>query len=124
MSKLEELKKLREYLNIQIINKDNYPKDYPSVIITNHNRLMDIFYVPAAIDEDIVSLISARLVYKKDFDRLEMVNRYLNAFPIEAHGGKAYSEMCLRYARNLLMSGKSLSIFPEGAYIPGKEIVH
>ena len=124
MSKLDELKKLREEININILGKENYPKDAPSVIVTNHNRLMDIFYVPTAIDEEMVSLVSARLIYKQDKDRLEMVNKYLNAFPIEAHGGKNYSDMCLNYASNILLEGVSVGIFPEGAYLPGKDIVY
>lgn len=64
MSKLEELKKLRKQLDIEIIGKDNFPKDAPSIIVSNHNRLMDIFYLPLAFDQDIISLVSARLVYK------------------------------------------------------------
>lgn len=124
MSKLDELRKLRNELDIEIKNKENYPKDYPSVIITNHDCLKDIFYVLTAFDDDVISLISARIVYKKDYDRLKEVNKYLNAFPIEAHGGKIYSDMCLKYSSEFLKKGISLSIFPEGAYIPGKNYVH
>ena len=69
MSKLEELKKLKEQLQLEIVGKNNIPSDAPSVIISNHNRLMDIFYLPFAFDEDIISLVSARLVYKQDQDR-------------------------------------------------------
>ena len=75
MSKLEELKKLREQLEVEIKGKDNFPKDAPSIIISNHNRLMDIFYLPMAFDEDIISLVSARLVYKQDMNRLKYVNK-------------------------------------------------
>ena len=124
MSKLETLKKLRNELDIQINGKDNYPKDVPCVIITNHNRLLDIFYTPLAFDNDIVSLISARLVYKQDLSRLEVVNKYLNAFPIEAHGGNKYSNMCLDYASKILDNKINLSICPEGAYLEGKDYVY
>ena len=124
MSNLDELKKLRDKLDIEIKGQDNYPKDCPSVIISNHNRLMDIFYLPLAFDEEIISLVSARLVYKKDQDRLEQVNKYLNAFPIEAHGGQVYSDMCLRNASYFLNNNLSLSIWPEGAYIDDTEHVY
>lgn len=125
MSKLEALKELREKLNVVIEGKDNYPKDYPSVIISNHNRLLDIFYVPMCIDDDIVSLVSSRLVYRKnDINRFNMVNKYLNGFPIEAHGGSAYSGMCIDYASKILASGNSVSIFPEGAYIDDRDNVY
>lgn len=124
MSKLEELKRLREQLEIEIIGKDKFPTDSPSVVIANHNRLMDIFYLPLAFDEDIVSLISARLVYKNDPDRLKQVNKYLNAFPIEAHGGQVYSNECLENASNFLNKNLSLSIWPEGAYIDDTKHVY
>lgn len=110
--------------NISIEGLANYPKDAPSVIITNHNRLMDIFYVSALLEDYIVSLISARLVYKNDPDRLKAVNKYLKAFPIEAHGGSTYSNICLKYASQILQSGISVNIFPEGAYLDEKDTVY
>ena len=124
MSKIDELRKLREEIDIKIKGEENYPKDAPSVIITNHNRLTDIIYTPVAFDDDIVSLVSARLVYKQDIDRLKMINKYLNAFPIEAHGGHDYANMCIDYASRFLLADKSVSICPEGAYLEGRDIVY
>lgn len=83
---------------------------------------MDIFYLPMSIDIPIVDMISARLIYKKVFDRQKMVNDYLYSMPIEAHGGKVYSDMCLDSGVSLLNSGISLGIFPEGAYLSGNNI--
>ena len=94
MNKLEELKKLREHVNLVVKNLDNYPKDEINVLVSNHNCLMDIFYLPMALPEEIISLISARLVYKNENNRKEIVNRYLNAMPIEAHGGIVYANIC------------------------------
>ena len=110
--------------SFNIEGKENYPKDAPCVVITNHNRLMDIFYVPALLDDSIVSLVSARLIYKKDIERLKVINKYLNSFPIEAHGGSTYSNICLKYASIILQSGLSVNIFPEGAYLPEKDVVY
>ena len=56
-------------------------------------------------------------MYKNDTLRKNVVNKYLNGFPIEAHGGIVYSQMCLEYSAKLLKDGPILSIFPEGAYI-------
>lgn len=42
--------------------------------------------------------------------------------PIEAHGGKNYSDLCIRFATDLLCSGYSSIIFPEGAYVEGGTI--
>ena len=122
INKLEELKKLREHVNLVVKNLDNYPKDEINVLVSNHNCLMDIFYLPMALPEEIISLISARLVYKNENNRKEIVNRYLNAMPIEAHGGIVYANMCLEGSIKLLENGKSVSIFPEGAYVPENKI--
>lgn len=124
MSKIIELNKLRDQTDLKIIGKDNIPKDYPSVIISNHNRLLDIIYLPLAFDEDIISLVSARLVFKQDLERLYYLRKYLNAFPIEAHGGKIYSELGLKNASRFLDKGISTNIFPEGAYIDDQEHVY
>ena len=117
MNKLEELKKLRDSLKIEVRGIENYPADEPNVLISNHNCLMDIFYVPMIIPDNIVSLISPRLLYKKNKDRQLFVNKYLNSMPIEAHGGRIYSSICLSSAVKVLCNNVSLNIFPEGAYV-------
>jgi len=122
MSKLTELKELRNQVNLIIKNLDNYPKDEINVLVSNHNCLMDIFYLPMSLPEEIVSLISARLVYKNENGRKDIVNKYLYAMPIEAHGGSMYANICLEKATKFLENGKSVSIFPEGAYVYDKRI--
>lgn len=124
MSKIIELNKLRNEISLEVNGVENIPKDYPSVIISNHNRLLDIFYLPLAFDREIISLVSARLVYKKDLDRLEQLNKYLNAFPIEAHGGSKYAELGLFNSSKFLEEGLDVSIFPEGAYIDDTKHVY
>lgn len=122
MNKLEELRKLRKQVNLIVKNLDNYPKNEVNVLVSNHNCLMDIFYLPMVLPEEIVSLISARLIYKNENDRKDIVNKYLYAFPIEAHGGSMYTNICLEQATKFLENGKSVNIFPEGAYISDKKI--
>jgi 1-acyl-sn-glycerol-3-phosphate acyltransferase len=117
MNKLEQLKKLRDELGIVVNNLDNYPIDEPAIVIANHNCLMDIFYLPMALPNESVSLVSARLMYKREKERQQMVNEYLYPMPIEAHGGKAYSDMCLKYASDIVTNDISVNIFPEGAYV-------
>ena len=123
MNKLDELKKIREQINLVVKGLENYDSQVPSLFIANHNCLLDIFYLPMAIPEQIVSLISSRLIYKKEIKRQELVNKYLDTLPIEAHGGKVYSDLCLKYASQTLENGNSLSIFPEGAYV-SEQVIH
>ncbi len=116
-SKLEVLKKLREQINLEVKGLENYDTTVPNLIIANHNCLMDIFCLPMSLPEEVISLISARLIYKKELARQQMVETYLQAMPIEAHGGAFYSDACLDSASKLLQEGHSVSIFPEGAYV-------
>ncbi len=116
-SKLEILKQLKNEIQIKIEGETNFPTDNPTIVIANHNCLKDIFYLPTAIPTEIVSLISSRLIYKQDLQRQKIVNKYLYSMPIEAHGGKIYSDLCLEFATKLLNNGINLNIFPEGAYI-------
>ena len=117
MNKREELNKLKSQINLSIKGLENYPKNELNVLVSNHNCLMDIFYVPMSLPEEIVSLISARLTYKEESNRKSIIERYLYAMPIEAHGGRAYANMGLNYATKMLENGISVNIFPEGAYI-------
>lgn len=125
-SKIEELKKLRENVNLVVNGDSQIIKEAPTIVITNHNCLKDIFYLPMSLslEDKIISLISSRLIYKKDIKRQEVVNKYLYSMPIEAHGGKNYANLCLDSAANLLAEGYNLNIFPEGAYINDKEHVY
>lgn len=125
-SKIEELKKLRENVNLVVNGDSQIIKEAPTIVITNHNCLKDIFYLPMSLslEDKIISLISSRLIYKKDIKRQEVVNKYLYSMPIEAHGGKSYANLCLDSAANLLAEGYNLNIFPEGAYINDKEHVY
>ncbi len=122
MNKLENLKELQNKVNLIVKNIDNYPKDEINVVVANHNCLMDIFYLPMALPNEIVSLISARLVYKNEQERKDIVNKYLYAMPIEAHGGRVYTDMCLNKSLEFLLNKKSVSIFPEGAYVYDRKV--
>ena len=124
-SKLEELKKLREQLNIQIDGVENYPKGEKNLIIANHSCLMDIFYLPIAVPEEHVSIISSRLTYKKDFQRLDMLQRYLNVMPLEVHAGANYTNLCIESIVELFKTnGISLNIFPQGAYLTEDNFIY
>ena len=122
MNKREELNKLKSQINLSIKGLENYPKNELNVLVSNHNCLMDIFYVPMSLPEEIVSLISARLTYKEESNRKSIIERYLYAMPIEAHGGRVYANMGLSYATKMLENGISVNIFPEGAYVEDKKI--
>ena len=117
MIKNENLLRFRKSIKMDVYGLENIPDNGVCIFIANHNCLMDIFYLPAALKNDCVSLISPRLMYKKDISRQDTVKRLLYSMPIEAHGGTKYAQMCLEQAVSILCSGIDVAIFPEGAYI-------
>ena len=116
-SKLEKLRQLRKQLNIYVQGQEKITTEDPYVFVSNHNCLMDIFYLPMAVDVPMIDMISSRVIYKNNPRRQKMVEDYLYSMPVEVHAGKVYSDMCLKSAVSLLKSGINIGIFPEGAYL-------
>lgn len=98
---------------------DDMPEG-PNVFVANHACMRDIFAIPASLPEDCDVVISSRLAYKNSSVdtavRRLVIENALHTIPLEVHGGKEYLEVGLKMARQALLDGRSLLIFPEGAY--------
>lgn len=123
-NKKNALKEFGNRINLNVFGMENYNEDIPTIFIANHNCLMDIFYLPVALPNASVSLISPRIIYKKNLERQKMAKELLYSMPIEAHGGKKYSQICLKYASKFLYNNIDITIFPEGAYIDPNPYVY
>ncbi len=123
-SKLDELKRLQDRLNIEIKGENNYPTNgKPTLIVANHTCLMDIFYLPMALPESTLSLVGSRVIYKPNRERQEVVKRYLNTLPLEARGGNLYANLCLENATEVLRKGISINMFPQGVYTRESSVI-
>lgn len=89
-------------------------------MVANHACIRDIFAIPAVLPEDCDVVISARLAYKNNSVdtalRRLMIEHALHTIPLEVHGGKSRLEVGLTLAKRALHEGRSVLIFPEGAY--------
>jgi len=98
---------------------DDIPEG-PNVFVANHACMRDIFAIPASLPEDCDVVISSRLAYKNSSVdtavRRLVIENALHTIPLEVHGGKEYLKTGLAMARRALLDGRSLLIFPEGAY--------
>lgn len=98
---------------------DDMPEG-PNVFVANHACMRDIFAIPASLPEDCDVVISSRLAYKNSSVdaavRRLVIENALHTIPLEVHGGKEYLEVGLKMAKQALLDGRSLLIFPEGAY--------
>ena len=107
MSKLDELKNLRDNLNIKINGKENIPEDAPYVMISNYDRRMNIVYVPSIVDQNIVSLLDMSVIK----GNTEYSDQYLHVFPLDSN--PEYQKICLDYANQMLLEGVNINMFPE-----------
>lgn len=114
MSKFTELQKLRDEINIEVEGVERYPTDAPSIVIANHSCLMDIFYLAMALPEEIISVLSSRVLYKKIEKRQELIDKYLYGFPFDTSGMRSYSDISLKASVDFLKEGITIGAFPEG----------
>lgn len=123
-AKKNNLSDFQNRINLHVYGLENLPKHGPSIFIANHNCLMDIFYLPAALPNLSVNLISPRLIYKPNLPRQKIINDLLYSMPLEAHGGREYSQICLDKATSILCENIDLTIFPEGAYLSPSNYIY
>lgn len=116
-SKKNELILLKEKLGLIVRGIDNYNPNEINVVLSNHRTIRDIFYIPASLSSDIVSIVSSRFVYKKVEEKQKLVDKYLNVLPFETHGGSVINNYNIKSAVELLKNSCSVQIFPEGAYL-------
>lgn len=104
---------------------DDIPEG-PNVFVANHACMRDIFAIPASLPEDCDVVISSRLAYKNSSVytavRRLVIENALHTIPLEVHGGKEYLEVGLKMAKQALLDGRSLLIFPEGAYTGSAQV--
>lgn len=104
---------------------DDIPEG-PNVFVANHACMRNIFAIPASLPEDCDVVISSRLAYKNSSVytavRRLVIENALHTIPLEVHGGKEYLEVGLKMAKQALLDGRSLLIFPEGAYTGSAQV--
>ncbi len=114
-----DLKEIRLHSIEKIIGKENIDMSKPNIFVANHSCLMDIFYVKATLEEEnLITAISSRLMYKNEVERKRLIHELLNPMPIEVHAGKEYSKFCLEQLTEIIKDNLSINIFSEGAYLP------
>lgn len=124
--KKELLNSISRELALDISGVDNYKIGEPSLIVANHTCLKDIFAVPAALPEACQSVLSARMMWKRNNPENNLrritIENSLYGIPLEVHGGQERLHIGLEMAKRALMDGWSVVIFPEGAYTKDRQV--
>jgi len=120
---------------LEVISKDmpitvrgveNYQVGDPSIIVANHTCMRDIFLASSAIPEASQIVLSSRLMWKRNnfenaLRRLTIENA-LYGIPLEVHNGPDKLQVGLDMAKQALLEGWSVIIFPEGAYTGDRRV--
>ena len=102
------------FMSLQVSGVENLPESGAAVVAANHLVMYDVFPLQLALP---------RMVYymgKAELFQVEMVHfvfRQMGAFPI--YRGE-HDVWAMNHARQLLMSGKLVAMFPEGTRSAGK----
>ncbi len=99
---------LKPLYRMEVVGKENIPKEGPVIICSNHISNLDPPMVGITATRDVHFLAKEELFEKPWLAKLMT---HLNAFPIK----RGMSDrQALRQALSLLKNGKTLGLFPEG----------
>lgn len=93
---------------VKFVGKENVPKDGNYIFAANHNMVLDPFYVALGSKREMYYMAKSELFENK---LLAAFLRKMNAFPVKRDTSDRAS---LRRAEEIIKSGGSLGIFPEG----------
>jgi len=96
------------FSTIQVNDLENMPGEGPVVLIANHMTIYDMFPMQFILSRSIFFMGKAEL-YKNPL--VDVILRQLGSFPVERG---ARDNWALEHAKELLLRGQVLGIFPEG----------
>lgn len=105
-------------MDLQVMGRENLPKEGPVLYISNHKSIFDIVVLVSVIEDPCIYLA------KKEVSKMQMVNTWfdaLGAIYIDRDDKRQAIESIVR-GINELKSGQSIVAFPEGTRISGDEI--
>ena len=100
------------FVRVIVEGKENFPKDAPYVICTNHSSYLDIIIMYLVAPKEFAFLGKAEVL------KWPIINLFFKRgidIPVYRFSVKRLKE-CLVLAKNALLDGRSIAIFPEGGW--------
>jgi len=106
------------FKNIQIIGKEQIPKNAPVIFALNHqNTLLDALVMAVSVREPVHFMTRADIFKKQNIARLL---KSINLIPIyrirDGYGALSQNEEVIEHCIDLLRQNKHILIFPEGSH--------
>nr|WP_302600137.1 lysophospholipid acyltransferase family protein [uncultured Cellulosilyticum sp.] len=105
-------------MDLQVIGRENLPKEGPVLYVANHKSIFDIVVLVSTIEDPCIFLA------KKEVSKMQMVKTWfaaLGAIYIDREDKRQAMESIVKGV-NELKSGQSMVVFPEGTRVSGDEI--
>jgi 1-acyl-sn-glycerol-3-phosphate acyltransferase len=105
---------LRILYRVKVTGRENVPRRGPVILASNHQSFIDSIFLPLSVRRRVTFVAKAE--YFESW-KTAWFFRAVGMIPIKRDGGSA-SERALLAARDVLMSGGVLGIYPEGTRTP------
>ena len=105
---------LRVLYRVKVVGRENVPRTGPVILASNHQSFIDSIFLPLTVRRRVTFVAKAE--YFESW-KTAWFFRAVGMIPIKRDGGSA-SERALLAARDVLMSGGVLGIYPEGTRTP------
>jgi 1-acyl-sn-glycerol-3-phosphate acyltransferase len=102
------------FWRVDVVGRENIPLEGPLILAPNHTSFCDSFFLPLVIRRRVTFVAKAEYF---DSWKTAWFFRAAGQIPMRREGGSA-SERALAAARDVLVSGGVLGIYPEGTRSP------
>ena len=102
------------FWRVQVVGRENIPKNGPVILAPNHTSFCDSFFLPLVLRRRVTFVAKAEYF---DSWKTAWFFRAAGQIPMHRQGGSA-SERALAAARGVLTTGGVLGIYPEGTRSP------
>src|SRR5579875_3030789 len=99
---------------VRVEGRSNVPRKGPVILASNHQSFIDSIFLPLCVNRRVTFVAKAE--YFENW-KTAWFFRAVGMIPLKREGGSA-SERALGAAREVLMSGGVLGIYPEGTRSP------
>src|SRR4030066_1537697 len=106
---------LRVFVNLEIKDKENLPKNGAIIAVFNHLNLIDPpLHIISILPRDSIVMAKEELFYYWHIPIFRILMDAAEAYPVRRRGTIEERQMAMKYAEEVLAKGLVFGIYPEG----------